>query len=60
VKSVTKESNGLAEISDRIGNKKENLLAKNHFACYLLHVRFLLVLFYDPEDGGDIFLRNVG
>jgi hypothetical protein len=26
--------------------------------CYLLHVAFLLVLFFDPEDGGDMFLQN--
>jgi hypothetical protein len=28
-------------------------------ACYLFHGGFLLGLFFDPEDGGDIFLRNV-
>jgi hypothetical protein len=28
--------------------------------CYLLHADFLLRLFFDPEDGGEIFLRNVG
>jgi hypothetical protein len=28
-------------------------------ACYLLFASFLLGLFFDPEDGGDIFLRNV-
>jgi hypothetical protein len=26
----------------------------------MLHAGFLLVLFFDPEDGGDVFLRNVG
>jgi hypothetical protein len=26
----------------------------------LLHVDFLLDLFFDPEDGGNMFLRNVG
>jgi hypothetical protein len=26
----------------------------------LLTARFFLVLFFDPEDGGNIFLRNVG
>jgi hypothetical protein len=24
------------------------------------HAGFLLALFFDPEDGGDMFLRNVG
>jgi hypothetical protein len=27
--------------------------------CYLLHACFLLGLFFGPEDGGDIFFRNV-
>jgi hypothetical protein len=25
-------------------------------ACYLSHAGFLLGLFFDPEDGGDMFL----
>jgi hypothetical protein len=25
-------------------------------ACFLLHAGFLLGLFFDPEDGGDMFL----
>jgi hypothetical protein len=25
-----------------------------------LHAGSLLVLYFDPEDGGDIFLRNFG
>jgi hypothetical protein len=29
-------------------------------ACYLLYSGFLLGFFFDPEDGGDIFLQNVG
>jgi hypothetical protein len=29
------------------------------YTCYLLHAGFLLSLFFDPEDGGEIFLRNV-
>jgi hypothetical protein len=29
-------------------------------ACYLLHADFLFDLFFVPEDGGDIFLQNVG
>jgi hypothetical protein len=29
-------------------------------AWYLLHTGFLRGLFFDPEDGGDMYLRNVG
>jgi hypothetical protein len=28
--------------------------------CYLLLLCYILCLFSDPEDGGDMFLRNVG
>jgi hypothetical protein len=31
-----------------------------HRACYLLHAGFLLGSFFDPEDGGEMFLQNVG
>jgi hypothetical protein len=33
---------------------------KQSCAWYLLHVSFLPGLFFAPEDGGDIFLRNFG
>jgi hypothetical protein len=29
-------------------------------ACYLLRAGFFFGLLFDPEDGGDVFLRNVG
>jgi hypothetical protein len=29
-------------------------------ACYLLHAGFLLSLFFDHEDVGDMFRRNFG
>jgi hypothetical protein len=29
-------------------------------ACYLLQAGFLHGFFYNPEDGGEIFLRNIG
>jgi hypothetical protein len=34
--------------------KTRDLLANS------FHAGFLLGLFFDPEDGGDMFLRNVG
>jgi hypothetical protein len=31
-------------------------LASRSFPCYLLHADFFLGLFFDPDDGGDVFL----
>jgi hypothetical protein len=33
---------------------------RNISSGYFLHAGFLLGLFFGPEDGGDMFLRNVG
>jgi hypothetical protein len=33
---------------------------KVNSACYMFHAGFLLGLFVDPEDGGDMFVRNFG
>jgi hypothetical protein len=33
---------------------------KQSSACYRLHAGFLFVLFFNSEDGSDMFLRNVG
>jgi hypothetical protein len=41
-------------------------VSEGHIAsiCVMLatyfHAGFLLGLFFDPEDGGDMFLRNIG
>jgi hypothetical protein len=35
------------------------LKIKQSSACQLLHSSFSLDLFFDPEDGGDMFLRNI-
>jgi hypothetical protein len=42
--------------NQREAGSKQNRLA----ACCLLHAGFLLGLFIDHEDGGYMFLRNVG
>jgi hypothetical protein len=31
----------------------------NSYACCLLHGRLLLDFLFDPEDRGDMFVRNV-
>jgi hypothetical protein len=40
------------------GSKK--IRAKIFSSCHLLHDGFLLGLFYDPEDRGDMFPQNIG
>jgi acyl-CoA thioesterase len=33
---------------------------KSTSACYLLYAGLLLGLFFDPEEGGYMFVRNIG
>jgi hypothetical protein len=47
----------ILRISEKINQHKSISLRS---ASYLLHAGFLLGLFFYPEDGGDMFLRNVG
>jgi hypothetical protein len=35
------------------------LKVKQRFACYLLHAGLFLDIFFNTEDGGDIFRRIV-
>jgi hypothetical protein len=35
-------------------------VAGRALARYMIHVGFLLDLFFHLEDGGDMFLRNIG
>jgi hypothetical protein len=44
-------------LQDRKISKARN---KHGSACRLLHASFLLGLFFDFEDGGDMLLRNAG
>jgi hypothetical protein len=39
---------------------KSSVFWGNGSACHLLHAGFLLDLFFDPEDGGEMFFRNFG
>jgi hypothetical protein len=39
---------------------EEKIKQETSSACYLFHAGSLLDLFFDPEDGGDMFLRKVG
>jgi hypothetical protein len=41
-------------------NGKLLLCPENYSVSYLLLAGFLFVLFYDPEIGSDMFLRNFG
>jgi hypothetical protein len=40
--------------------KPYSLVKVTRLACCLLHTGFLLGLLLKPEDGGDMFFRNVG
>jgi hypothetical protein len=40
--------------------KEMNNVKKENEPATCLHSDFLVGLFFNPEDGGDTFLRNVG
>jgi hypothetical protein len=45
-------------ISAKLTDVSEDNIAL--LTCCLLYAGFSLDLFFDPQDGGDIFFRNVG
>jgi hypothetical protein len=52
------------KVSGRFGGHRVHLQGRRIGPSALLaiffHAGFLLVLFFDPEDEGDMFLRNLG
>jgi hypothetical protein len=57
------KSPGFKDIIPREFVEKSNAVWEKHlaFVFNLIHLFFSLFrLFFDPEDGGDMFLRNVG
>jgi hypothetical protein len=53
-KAGGKESNQLAEEAGR------KFRLTDSYMCTLLSTVIFLGLFFDPEDGSDVFLQNVG
>jgi hypothetical protein len=51
--------NGCRILNSHSGGYEERYHRQSS-ACYLLHVGFLLGLFFDPKDGGDVFFLNIG
>jgi hypothetical protein len=39
---------------------KQETSVKRALLATCFHICFLLGFFFDPEDGGELFLRNVG
>jgi hypothetical protein len=46
-------------LQDRRISKGRNRTKQTGCACYMLHYGFLPGLLFEPEDGGDMFVRNV-
>jgi hypothetical protein len=47
-------------VNRRFGGTYGLHLQSRALLATFFHAGFLLGLFFDPEDGGDMFLRNVG
>jgi hypothetical protein len=45
-------------IKRRVVHLKSTDVSEKH--CHLLHAGLILGLFFSPEDGNDVFLRNFG
>jgi hypothetical protein len=53
---VNRCSGGKCSLHLQGGICQASFLQAHFSACYLLHAGFLLGLFFNPEDGGDMFL----
>jgi hypothetical protein len=50
----------ISPLSSGLKNKPKKDLQEAGSACYLLHAGLLLGLSFDPKDGGNMLLRNLG
>jgi hypothetical protein len=50
----------MSPVSSESKNKPSKYQIKKEVACIFLLASFSLGLIFEPEDGRDIFLRNVG
>jgi hypothetical protein len=64
MKAGSKQSIGRQGISGYTGSRQEmeeqTSVPIGRSTCHLFHAGIFLGLFFDPEDGGDMFLRNFG
>jgi hypothetical protein len=40
-------------------SQESSMRQAENSVCFLIHAGFLLGLLFNPEDGGEIFIRNV-
>jgi hypothetical protein len=57
---LSEDSFKLGKGFTNFSRKVQEITNSASLACHLLHVCLLPDLLFDPEDGSDIFLRNVG
>jgi hypothetical protein len=59
LKYITRKERGLSQFYPHSHRPISSMIFHGSSPCRMLIASFLLRLTFDPEDGGDIFLRNV-